>query len=458
MQIRQHQNLHPEKANASFEAPKTDGVKSSSSLAQPTDYHQSYEKLPAVDGYDASNQLPPQGTGYSKNQYPYAPAQETVVPNGHAPGLRDQQKALQQNCSFTSLEEPKLQGEGSPIEDHNRHCEENENGARFQKLIEDQKPLKQQWLAPLQVQSKVSARLPIDEQSPTPPALPPRPHEYLKLAQSHRPTSQEDALLGQTCGIASGGSGKQVSVAEEPLKSSMSTSRMGTSRKSPAPPSHVSEGVNSEAEFVARPLGCDGVLDPHDQSLPPPDSNTAAGHQGNFGVPTKCNQPSCAVCTTYWSQREHGDQSIRNPAPPPIPPKPQAFRPRSGNEAKGSLPPTKPHKALTGAVSNTSTAASYRVYTSNCGHFKIEAELLDWKDGKVWLRKANNVKIAVPLSRFSGQDVEYVVTEMMRRVDRGRTATDYVGSDVVQTDETATSCGVQAGLQDELEGAYALTP
>lgn len=457
MQIRQQHNLHPEKSTASSEAPKTDGVKSSSSLAQPTNYHQGYEKQPAVNWYGNPIQQQPQDTGYSNNQYPYVPAQETGFSNGHAPGLPDQQTVFQQNCSLTSLKEPTLQSEGTLIHDHNRHCEENENDARFQKRIEDQKALKQKWLAQHRVQSAVLGHVPTDEQSPTPLALPPRSHKYQRFAQSHGLTSQKDALLRQIREIASGGSGQEVSVVEEPSKSSMSTSGMGTVRKSPAPPSSVGRGAASESEFLARSLGRDAGLDPQDRSLPLPDSNPAEGHQGNFGVPTKCNQPSCDVCTTYWGQRELDDQSIRKPPPPPIPPKPQAFQPGSANEAWGSLPPTRPYHTLTGAVRHASTAASIRVYTSNCGNFKVEAELLDWKDGKVWLRKANSVKIAVPLSRFSGQDVEYVVTEMMRRVDQGRTAIDHAGSDVVQKDDTATSCGVQAGLHAELEGAYAIT-
>ena len=58
-----------------------------------------------------------------------------------------------------------------------------------------------------------------------------------------------------------------------------------------------------------------------------------------------------------------------------------------------------------------------RLWHDQSGNFAVNAELLDWRDGKVELHKMNGVKVAVPMSRLCGADVEFVFQEMAKRND-----------------------------------------
>jgi hypothetical protein len=52
--------------------------------------------------------------------------------------------------------------------------------------------------------------------------------------------------------------------------------------------------------------------------------------------------------------------------------------------------------------------AKLRTWTDRSGSFKVEAEFLTIKDGKIHLHKVNGVKIAVPVVKMSVEDLEYV--------------------------------------------------
>ena len=58
-----------------------------------------------------------------------------------------------------------------------------------------------------------------------------------------------------------------------------------------------------------------------------------------------------------------------------------------------------------------------RLWQDQSGNFSVLAQLLDWRDGKVELHKTNGVKVAVPMSRLCGTDVEFVFQEMASRND-----------------------------------------
>lgn len=49
-----------------------------------------------------------------------------------------------------------------------------------------------------------------------------------------------------------------------------------------------------------------------------------------------------------------------------------------------------------------------RTWTDRSGSFKVEAEFLLMKEGKIHLHKVNGVKIAVPVTKMSVEDLEYV--------------------------------------------------
>lgn len=52
--------------------------------------------------------------------------------------------------------------------------------------------------------------------------------------------------------------------------------------------------------------------------------------------------------------------------------------------------------------------AKVRTWTDRSGSFKVEAEFILIKDGKIHLHKVNGVKIAVPVGKMSVEDLEYV--------------------------------------------------
>ncbi|CBX95693.1 hypothetical protein LEMA_P028450.1 [Plenodomus lingam JN3] len=52
--------------------------------------------------------------------------------------------------------------------------------------------------------------------------------------------------------------------------------------------------------------------------------------------------------------------------------------------------------------------AKVRTWTDRSGSFKVEAEFILIKDGKIHLHKVNGVKIAVPVTKMSVEDLEYV--------------------------------------------------
>ncbi|THX85158.1 hypothetical protein D6D05_02985 [Aureobasidium pullulans] len=53
-------------------------------------------------------------------------------------------------------------------------------------------------------------------------------------------------------------------------------------------------------------------------------------------------------------------------------------------------------------------AAKVRTWTDRSGSFKVEAEFIGLKDGKIHLHKQNGVKIAVPVNKMAIEDLEYV--------------------------------------------------
>ncbi|KAF2132758.1 hypothetical protein P153DRAFT_428806 [Dothidotthia symphoricarpi CBS 119687] len=61
-----------------------------------------------------------------------------------------------------------------------------------------------------------------------------------------------------------------------------------------------------------------------------------------------------------------------------------------------------------GKSSSKPNPARVRTWTDRSGSFKVEAEFVTIKDGKIHLHKTNGVKIAVPVTKMSVEDLEYV--------------------------------------------------
>ncbi|KAF1842665.1 uncharacterized protein K460DRAFT_377996 [Cucurbitaria berberidis CBS 394.84] len=75
---------------------------------------------------------------------------------------------------------------------------------------------------------------------------------------------------------------------------------------------------------------------------------------------------------------------------------------RSSNKRESST------KDSSSKSSSKPNSAKIRTWTDRSGSFKVEAEFILIKDGKIHLHKVNGVKIAVPVPKMSVEDLEYV--------------------------------------------------
>lgn len=85
----------------------------------------------------------------------------------------------------------------------------------------------------------------------------------------------------------------------------------------------------------------------------------------------------------------------------------QSDRPR--NQTPAPPPPTRPaQKASTKMEPGKPDISKVRTWTDRTGAFKVEAQFLSYKDGKLRLHKLNGVKIDVPVEKMSDEDLAYV--------------------------------------------------
>ncbi|KAA8907323.1 hypothetical protein FN846DRAFT_700295 [Sphaerosporella brunnea] len=87
---------------------------------------------------------------------------------------------------------------------------------------------------------------------------------------------------------------------------------------------------------------------------------------------------------------------------------------RGGDVATSSVPERRsslaglPQSRKSAPAKSKPDAAQIRTWTDRTGSFKVEAQFLGCKDGKIHLHKVNGVKIAVPVSKMSMSDLKYV--------------------------------------------------
>ena len=68
--------------------------------------------------------------------------------------------------------------------------------------------------------------------------------------------------------------------------------------------------------------------------------------------------------------------------------------------------------------------AHVRTWTDRSGTFKVEAEFIGLRDGKIHLHKLNGVKIAVPVSKMAVEDLEYVERATGKSLDEDKPLSD----------------------------------
>lgn len=75
---------------------------------------------------------------------------------------------------------------------------------------------------------------------------------------------------------------------------------------------------------------------------------------------------------------------------------------------KPSMRTTIPHTWSYTDTQAEPNSAKVRTWTDRSGSFKVEAEFIGLKEGKIHLHKLNGVKIAVPVNKMAVEDLEYV--------------------------------------------------
>ena len=84
----------------------------------------------------------------------------------------------------------------------------------------------------------------------------------------------------------------------------------------------------------------------------------------------------------------------------------EAARSSSRDDRRSDRQDRQEQRAVSGPVKPD--GGKVRTWTDRSGTFKVEAEFLGLKDGKIHLHKSNGVKIAVPAAKMSSDDLEYV--------------------------------------------------
>jgi WD40 repeat protein len=91
-------------------------------------------------------------------------------------------------------------------------------------------------------------------------------------------------------------------------------------------------------------------------------------------------------------------------------------------------------------VSSISSVAFAREWTSNNGKFKVEAEFVAIKDGKVVLEKPDGTFISVPLNLISKKDIEYIESTTGKKVT-GESVDEKDSGDMLSEEDSSDDKG-----------------
>ncbi|KAF2278152.1 uncharacterized protein EI97DRAFT_448880 [Westerdykella ornata] len=127
---------------------------------------------------------------------------------------------------------------------------------------------------------------------------------------------------------------------------------------------------------------------------------------------------------------------------------------RADQEARSSSKPSAysfPPDILGYPLTGDADPAKVRTWTDRTGSFKVEAEFLTIKDGKIHLHKVNGVKIAVPVPKMSVEDLEYVERVTGVSLDDDKPLSDIKRRSMLRTKEQAAR---GAGITVEHKPSY----
>ena len=97
--------------------------------------------------------------------------------------------------------------------------------------------------------------------------------------------------------------------------------------------------------------------------------------------------------------------------------------------------------------SSLSDSAKLRTWTDRSGSFKVEAEFLLLKEGKIHLHKVNGVKIAVPVTKMSVEDLEYIENVTGISLDDDKPLSEIKRRSTVRANDRAASSSPGISVQ-----------
>ncbi|EME49246.1 hypothetical protein DOTSEDRAFT_68123 [Dothistroma septosporum NZE10] len=132
----------------------------------------------------------------------------------------------------------------------------------------------------------------------------------------------------------------------------------------------------------------------------------------------------------------------------------------------GDVVPPERHSSLAGDTRRTSMRSSkskeqskskpnssrVRTWTDRTGSFKVEAEFIGLREGKIHLHKMNGVKIAVPVSKMAVEDLEYVEAATGASLDEDKPLSDIKRRNTQRS--KATGQGGTAGATVQKKNEY----
>lgn len=96
-------------------------------------------------------------------------------------------------------------------------------------------------------------------------------------------------------------------------------------------------------------------------------------------------------------------------------------------------------------------SAKVRVWTDRTASFKVEAEFIGLKDGKIHLHKLNGVKIAVPVNKMSVEDLEYVERATGLSLDEDKPLSDIKRRSTIRSKNQSIDETPRAGISPRPE-------
>ncbi|WPH00561.1 Hypothetical protein R9X50_00339100 [Acrodontium crateriforme] len=97
----------------------------------------------------------------------------------------------------------------------------------------------------------------------------------------------------------------------------------------------------------------------------------------------------------------------------------------------------------------TPNSARVRTWTDRTGTFKVEAEFIGLREGKIHLHKMNGVKIAVPVSKMAVEDLEYVERATGASLDEDKPLSDIKRRSNIKPKDNGKKSTVGASVQPE---------